>query len=124
VEPRNPAGGIVWARRSDNVTLRFQSRGGSAATSMRRFEHDGSGRVVLQATCNYLIPLAANVYSFAAKPWKCLKNIQPSKLMTRVRFPSPAPIFSSTCAMVTTSFCAKRQTMTARILAQRGGGAL
>jgi hypothetical protein len=104
VEPRNPAGGIVWARRSDNVTLRFQSRGGSAATSMRRFEHDGSGRVVLQATCNYLIPLAANVYSFAAKPWKCLKNIQPSKLMTRVRFPSPAPIFSSTCAMVTTSF--------------------
>ena len=61
MEPRNPAGGIVWARRSDNVTLRFQSRGGSAATSMRRFEHDGSGRVVLQATCNYLIPLAANV---------------------------------------------------------------
>jgi len=94
VEPRNPAGGIVWARRSDNVTLRFQSRDGSAATSMRRFEHDGSGRVVLQATCNYLIPLAANVYSFAAKPRKCLKNIQPSKLMTRVRFPSPAPIFS------------------------------
>src|SRR5580692_6662185 len=62
---------------------------------MRRFEHDGSGRVVLQATCNYLIPLAATVYSFAAKPRKCLKNIQPSKLMTRVRFPSPAPTNTS-----------------------------
>jgi hypothetical protein len=55
---------------------------------MRRFEHEGSDRVVLQVTCNYLIPLATNV-SFAAKPRKCLKNIQPSKLMTRVRFPSP-----------------------------------
>jgi hypothetical protein len=29
---------------------------------------------------------------------------KPSKLMTRVRFPSPAPIISCTCAMVIAPF--------------------
>jgi hypothetical protein len=35
--------------------------------------------------------LRAECCGFAAIPFACLQIMQPSKLMTRVRFPSPAP---------------------------------
>ena len=61
------------------------------AASRRRAS---GAKKVLRFVCNLLIPLRPYVRSFAAKPLMFLVVKQPSKLMTRVRFPSPAPIFS------------------------------
>jgi hypothetical protein len=46
---------------------------------------------VLQNALNPLMLLRAECCGFAAIPFACLQIMQPSKLMTRVRFPSPAP---------------------------------
>ena len=51
-----------------------------------------------------LRPLAGRDSSSLARGCSSMVEQQPSKLNTRVRFPSPAPIFSSTCRIVTTSF--------------------
>src|SRR5262245_21427116 len=50
-----------------------------------------AGGGVLQSALNPLMPLRAECYGFAAISFACLQIMQPSKLMTRVRFPSPAP---------------------------------
>jgi hypothetical protein len=46
---------------------------------------------VLQSSDNVLIWFKAKCASFAARPLYVLACLQPSKLNTRVRFPSPAP---------------------------------
>ena len=47
---------------------------------------------VLQTSLNPLMPLRPEACGFAAISLMRFAVIQPSKLMTRVRFPSPAPL--------------------------------
>jgi hypothetical protein len=54
---------------------------------------------VLQNSLNPLMPLGAEACGFAAIALIRFAVIQPSKLMTRVRFPSPAPTFSMICVV-------------------------
>jgi hypothetical protein len=48
---------------------------------------------VLQSSRSLLMSLGSEACSFAAIPLMPFVVMQPSKLMTRVRFPSPAPAF-------------------------------
>jgi hypothetical protein len=57
--------------------------------SAREFQASG----VLQTECNPLTPIGVVPFGFVAMLRYLLNIIQPSKLMTRVRFPSPAPTF-------------------------------
>jgi hypothetical protein len=54
---------------------------------------------VLQTERNPLTPIGVICFGFAAMSRMFFNTMQPSKLMTRVRFPSPAPIFSNTSAI-------------------------
>jgi hypothetical protein len=76
-------------------------RGGRFSESRGGIFHP---RKVLQSPDNVLICFKAKSYSFAVMPLELFSCLQPSKLNTRVRFPSPAPIVSVTYTASDTYF--------------------
>jgi hypothetical protein len=87
-------GSAAHATDDDSTHPRAAQRGEGELCdqSARVGETDDSTQPVLQSRRNLLNHLEAKISGFAAKPRECLTDTQPSKLMTRVRFPSPAPI--------------------------------